>query len=196
MFSARMATNMVLADLANRGVNLWKVELVTTALTQGIATYGVDPSIVMILDAYIALPNGAGGGTTDRIILPVSRTEYASYSNKAQQGSVTTYWHNRLLTPTINLYQTPDGTQPNLKFYAVQQIQDAAFTSGQTLDIPYVWMKAFSDALSAELAVTWAPDRYQLLKGIADQSFEVAAETGTEISQMYVSPQISGYFSP
>lgn len=191
---ARMAANMVLADFANRGVNLWKVALVSQALTQGVATYPVDPSTVVMLDAYVSIPNGINGGTTDRLILPVSRTEYASYTNKSQQGAVTTFWNDRLLAPTVTLYQVPDGTQPTLNYYVLRQIQDAAFTNGQTVDVPYLWLKAFADALSVELAAIWAPDRLAFLQPMADKSYAFAADTGIETAQQYISPTISGYF--
>jgi len=191
---ARMAMNVVLMDFSNKGVNLWKVEKVTTSLVQGQATYSVDPSIVVILDAYISVPNGINGGTTDRLILPVSRSEYSSYPNKSQQGIVTTFWNDRLLSPTVTLYLVPDGTQPTMSYYAVQQIQDAAFTSGQTADLPALFFKAFSDALAAELSTSWAPERYPMLSAIAKESYMTAADQNEEISSVYLSPLVSGYW--
>lgn len=192
MESARVAAGLVLMDFSNRGVNLWKVELVTQALTQGVTTYSVDPSIVLILDAYISIQNGTT--YTDRIILPVSRSEYASYPNKTQQGGVTTFWHDRTLTPTVSLYLTPNGQQPFLKYYAMQQIQDANYTAGQTLDLPAVWLPAFIDALSVRLAMIWAPDRLSMLAAQAVVSYDAASDTNTETSEMYITPGISGYF--
>lgn len=194
MQDARMAANMVLADFSNRGVNLWKVELVSTPLIQGTATYSVDPSVVVMLDAYISSTADIETTTTDRLILPVTRSEYAAFPNKGQQGLVTTYWQNRLIDPTVNLYYVPDGTQPYLKYYAVQQIQDANFTSGQTVDIPYLWLKAFVYALAAELAIAWAPDRLVPLQVIAKDAYETAAEQNVESGAVYLSPQLSGYF--
>lgn len=97
MESARMATNMMLSRWSNQGVNLWAVDLITTPLVAGQATYDVDPSTVMILDAYTT----AGG--PDRVIMPISRTEYASYPNKAQQGFPTSFWFDRLTSPTVTL---------------------------------------------------------------------------------------------
>lgn len=191
--SARMATNLVLQEWSNHGVNLWKVALFSTSLVQGTATYTVDPSIVLILDAYIEVT--AGSTTTDRLILPVSRSEYASFPNKSQQGIVTSYWHDRVMAPTVSLYYVPDGTQPTMKYYAMQQVQDAAFTGAQTLDIPPPWFKAFNDALSVELAIIWAPERVGMLQPIADRSFAAAASTGTETADVYLAPQIGGYFS-
>ena len=76
MEAARMATNLMLARWSNQGVNLWAVDLISTALVEGQKTYNVDPSTVMILDAYMEITNS--GQPIDRIIMPVSRTEYAS----------------------------------------------------------------------------------------------------------------------
>ena len=94
MDSARLATNMMFTRWSNQGVNLWQVELVQTTLTAGISTYSVDPSVVVILDAFIRTVTT--GGVTDRIIMPISRTEYASYPNKGQQGFPTVFWFDRI----------------------------------------------------------------------------------------------------
>ena len=142
MESARMAANMVAASFSNRGVNLWQVDLVTVPLVQGTSTYSVDPSTVMILDGYVT--TGSGTTAIDRIIMPVSRTEYASYPNKTQQGWPTTFWFDRLLAPTVTLWPVPDGNEVSFSYYRLRQIQDANFTSGQTVDVPYLWMEAFA----------------------------------------------------
>ena len=91
--AARMATNLLLARWSNQGVNLWAVDLITTPLSTGVSTYPVDSNTVMILDAYVTDNNA--GTNIDRIILPISRTEYASYPNKEQQGFPTVYWFDR-----------------------------------------------------------------------------------------------------
>ena len=84
--TARRSLNLLFADWANRGVNLWAVDLITVPLVQGQATYNVDPSTVVMLDAYMGIVNGSV--ETDRIILPISRSEYANYPNKSQQASL------------------------------------------------------------------------------------------------------------
>jgi hypothetical protein len=196
MTSARMASNMMLSRWSNQGVNLWKVELVTVPLVQGQATYNVDAKTVMILDAYMEIDNGAGQ-PIDRIIMPVSRTEYASYPNKEQQGFTTTYWFDRLLAPTVTLWPVPDGTSAqNLKYYRVVQIQDSNFSSGQTVDIPYLWMEAFADGLAYRLSRIWTPQMAPGLKVLADESYGIAAAQNTEYVQQYISPQIIGYYRP
>lgn len=202
MEAARMAANMLCSNWSNRGVNLWAVDLVTVALVQGQASYDVDLNTVMILDAYMEIDNG-GGAPIDRIIMPVSRTEYASYPNKEQQGFTTTFWFDRLIgtvspnKPTVTLWPVPDGSSAQyLKYYRVRQIQDAALQNGVQVEIPYLWMDAFAYGLAARLAVIWAPDKMQLLKPLADEAYNVAAEQNIEQAQQYISPQIGGYFRP
>jgi len=196
MQSARMSTNLMLADWANRGVNLWKVDLVTVPLVNNQTTYAVDPNVVMVLDAYITSPNS--GQNIDRIILPISRTEYASYPNKQQTGVTTVYWFDRLINPTITLWPVPNDTTgyTSISYYVVRQIEDANVTDGQTVDIPYRWLNAFADGLAYHLARVWNPQIATILKPQADDSYAIAAQQDTEYVQMYVSPMVNGYWRP
>ena len=131
MMSANQAANMMLARWANQGVNLWAVDLIETPLVAGQATYDVDANTVMILDAYVVTDS------IDRIIMPVSRSEYASYPNKTQQGMTTVFWFDRLIAPTITLWPVPDGTSAtSLKYYRVRRLQDAELSNGTTVEIP------------------------------------------------------------
>jgi hypothetical protein len=194
MQSARMASNMILSRFSNQGVNLWKVDLVTVPLVTGQSTYSVDAKTVVILDAYVT--NDQTGENIDRIIMPISRTEYASYPNKEQQGFPTVFWFDRLLSPTVTLWPVPnvDNGPSTLSYYRVTQIQDANLQNGLTVDIPYLWMEAFAYALATRLAQIWAPDKVALLKPFADEAYQIAADQNVETAQQYISPMVSGYF--
>ena len=189
MESARMATNMMLSRWANQGVNLWTVDLIETPLVQGQATYNVDPTTVMILDAYIRTNN------VDRPIMPVSRTEYASYSTKSTQGFPTVFWFDRLTAPTVTLWPVPydTGTQ-TLRYYRVRRIQDANLANGQNVEIPYRWLEALADGLTYRLARIWNPQIAVALKGQADESYDIAAFQDVENVNFYISPMIGSYF--
>lgn len=194
MEAARMASNMMLARWANQGVNLWKVDLVTTPLVTGQATYQVDNKTVVILDAYVT--NDDSGANIDRIILPVSRTEYASYPNKEQQGFPTVFWFDRLLNPTVTLWPVPntDNGPQSLKYYRVTRIQDSDIQNGQTLDIPYLWLEAFAYGLAYRLAQIWQPAMAPQIKAMADESYAIASQQNVETAQQYISPMVMGYF--
>lgn len=194
--SARMATNLLLASWSNQGVNLWKVDLVTTPLVTNQATYPVDSKTVMILDAYVT--NNDSGALIDRIILPVSRTEYASYPNKDQQGYPTVYWFDRLLSPTVTLWPVPntDNGPQDLKYYRVTRLEDASLINGQNVDIPYLWMDAFANGLAYRLAIIWAPEKIGMLKPLADEAYQIAASQNVEQAQQYITPMLSSYWRP
>jgi hypothetical protein len=194
MEAARMAANLMLANWSNRGVNLWAVDLVTVPLVAGQSTYNVDGDTVVMLDAYMVIDNG-NSDPIDRIILPISRTEYASYPNKEQQGFTTVFWFDRLIAPTVTLWPVPDGTSAQfLKYYRVRRIQDSNLQGGQNVEIPYLWLDAFAYGLASRLAQIWNPPLIQMLKPLADEAYQIAADQNVETAQQYISPMISGYF--
>jgi hypothetical protein len=190
--AARTATNMMFTRWSNQGVNLWQVVPYTQTLTQGLGTYSVDPNAVVILDAFITTTSGSIN--TDRIILPISRTEYLSYPNKSQQGFPTTFWFNRLLAPTITLWPVPDGSQTSLTYYSVYRIQDANMNGTENLDMPAIWLEAMVYGLAERLAQIWAPDKIAFLKPMADEAYTIAANQNIETAGQYISPQLSGYW--
>lgn len=190
MDAARTATNMMLASWSNNGTNLWQVDLVTVPLVAGTATYNVDASTVVMLDAYIEY----GTPPIDRIIMPISRTEYASYPNKTQQGFPTVFWFDRLLSPTVTVWPTPDGTQTSLKYYKVDRLQDANMNGTQEVDIPPIWLEAMAFGLAERLALIWAPEKVQIMKPMADEAYQIAANQNVETASQYISPQLSGYW--
>lgn len=66
LFSARRSINLELQTWANRGVNLWKVSLVTVPLIQGVATYTLNANTISVLDTYVRefqLSNQLSGGS-------------------------------------------------------------------------------------------------------------------------------------
>lgn len=194
MQAANTCANMLLARFANQGVNLWAVDLQTVNLVGGTATYTVPTNTVVVLDTYVTIDNGSGN-PQDRIILPVSRSEYATYPNKQQQGFPTVYWFDRLLAPTITLWPVPDGSSAQyLKYYRVRQIQDAQFQNGTNVEIPYLWLEAFADGMAYRLARVWKPEMAPMLKSVADESYSIAAAQNIETAQQYISPILSSYF--
>ena len=188
MEDARMASNLLLGRWSSQGVNTWQVDLQTVPLTAGVGTYSVPSNTIVMLDAYITQ------GGINRLILPVSRSEYASYPNPSQVGAVTVFWMDRLLSPTVTLYYVPDATQTTLSYYRLRQTMDSAFTDGQNVEVPYYWLEAFAHGLAQRLAVIWAPERAMGLKQLADESYLIAASQDVEVANVYVQPMMSGYW--
>lgn len=191
MFTARMKLNLLLSEWSNNQVNLWEVSLQSIPLVQGSATYSVPAETVMILDAYISY----GSPAIDRYINPLSRTEYASIAVKTTQGFPSQYWFNRLISPTITFYLTPDGAQSyTAKYYSVRQTQDADVTNGYNVEVQTRWMAAFTAGMAWMLAETYMPQLEDKLFARYQRAWNIAASQDTENVPLYIAPQLGGYF--
>lgn len=196
MFTLRMAANMLLLHWGNLGVMLWEVDLQTITLQQGVPTYPVPANTFTMLDAYISSDTTGLAPVIDRIVLPISRSEYATYPNKLQEGFPTVFWFDRLLSPSVTIWPAPNGAMQDatLSYYRVKQIQDAQLTGGATMDIRTQWLPPFADGLAANLARSWAPNRVADLVAWAKETYIAAANAEVEAGNFYVSPQLSSYF--
>lgn len=194
MVDARTAANMVQVDWANKGPTLWTVDLQTIVLVPGQATYSVPSSTVMLLDAYIrTVPSG--GNPIDRPINSISRSDYAALPNKLSEGYPTIYWYDRQISPTLTLWQVPDDSQGyELRYYRFAQIEDANFTSGLNVELPYRFLSAFVLALAAKLALTYGPDRVAMLDMKSKEAYDAAATQDVEDSPLYITPGLSGFY--
>ncbi len=191
LVDARMEANLLLAKMADAQPNLWSVDLQALPLLQGSPTYTVPAETAMILDAYIRF----GSPSTDRSIYPISRSEYSTYPEKDIQAFPTVFWFDRLISPTITLWPVPDGNGPyTLYYYRVRQIQDAEYVNGQNIEIPYLWLDAFTSGLAARLARIYAPSLEGQRKMDADEAWQLAAKQDTENVYMMFNPGLSSYF--
>lgn len=196
MMTARRELNFLLADAANKGVNLWKVDQVSTPLLTDTATYPVDAKTVMVLDAWITTDQGAPQSASDIYITPISRTEYASFSNKQAPGRPTCYWFDRLISPTITMWPVPDQTNTyTLNYYRCTQMQDANLAGGETPDLPYLWLDWFVAGMAHRLSRPYAdPATEAVRKADAMEAWTTAATQNTENVKFTISPGISRYY--
>lgn len=218
-----MAANLVLSDFSTDEPNLWGVTLNSINLVQGTATYTLPANVLLMLDVYLRVTqsgtatiyeldgfgnqvlDGFGNpiilvqGTTtsyyDRILWSVSRTEYASYPNKNTQAPPTTFWADRVVPIQLTIYPTPDGNGPyTLYYYCVQQDQDALLPAAGQMSIPYRTYNAFADALSAKLALTYAPERFTMLESVAGASYARMRGSENENVALFIAPGLNGFY--
>ena len=189
MSDAVAETNFMLSSWSNMAPNLWTVDLVTQALTAGTATYNVDAKTVMILDAYITVSD------QDRLIFPISRTEYASFPNKTDQGVPSIFWFDRILSPTITLWLVPDDSTVTLQYYRCTQNQDANLQSGETPAVPYRFIDAMVAGLAHRLARIYAPQMEQQRKQDAMEALALAQIADVENVPLSIQPGLQGYWN-
>lgn len=190
---AATEANLALVKLSNKQPNLWSSSLGSQTLTAGTATYTLSSTVVDILIIYLAVTSG--GVTTDRVLGPVSTTEYAAFPQKDVQGVPTAFWFDRQITPQLTFWPVPDSNATYVaKYRYVRQLYDASAKSGYTMDVPYRWLDWFNDELTARLAKKYKPELYMNLKAVADESWNDAAGEDTENVSMILTPGLGSYY--
>lgn len=191
MFEGQLSMNFILSEMSNLQPNLWEVELQTIPLLAGEPTYTVPAETVMILDLYIS----TGSPSIDRYLYPMSRTEYAAQPNKTLQSFPTTFWFDRLVSPTITFWPVPDSNGPYLvKYYSVRQTMDAVVANGLTVEVPFKWLEAYVAGLAWKLSEIYAPMLEDKLFVRYQRAISIASTQDTENVSMYIKPAVGGYF--
>lgn len=186
------AINLAMVKLSNLVPNLWAYEQYTVSLVPGTETYSLPSRSMMILSCFVR--TGSGDTQQDRILWPVSEFEYASFPNKAAQGFPSVYWFNRLISPTVSFYLTPDDTQTYTAYFQLtRQLQDANIPSGETPDVPYRFLDAVCAEVAHRLSRVYAPEKESLRKQDAAEAWTVAATNDVENVSLNIVPSLSAY---
>jgi hypothetical protein len=107
--TARRSLNLLFADWANRGVNMWTFEQGTITLTQGLNTYAIPNDTVDLLDHVIRTQANVAATQADLTITRVSVSTYATLPNKLTQARPIQVWYQRLdgqIMPTTAVLST------------------------------------------------------------------------------------------
>jgi|TARA_S200002703_G_scaffold156256_1_gene161529 hypothetical protein len=182
--TARRSLNLMFADWANRGLNLWTVKQGTITLTQGQAQETLTDDVVDLLDVVVRR-NG-----TDFEVERISRGEYATLPNKTTQGRTSQYWLNRQIDPVINLWAVPENSTDQLIYYYVRRIQDADALVNTT-DMPFRFFPCMVAGLAYYMAMKRAPERVQLLKSVYEEEFQRAADEDQGRTPLKLQPSLS-----
>ena len=131
--TARRSMNIMFADWSNRGVQMWEISKVELTLTEGDNDYSINAYDIDILDAYIQ--RTVNDIVTDYPLDRIDRNEFIGIPTKATKARPTEFWLERLKTPVIHLYPTPENSTDKLIYYVWQRIQDSS-ASINDVDIP------------------------------------------------------------
>ena len=185
--TARRSLNLMFADWANRGLNLWTVTQATQALTSGTATYTFTTAYTDILEVVLRDSSGV-----DRDVSRISRSQYLSIPNKTTTGTPSQFFFNRSTTPTLTLWPTPDSSTDSLVYYYVNRIQDVD-TLVNTADTPFRFLPCMVAGLAYYIAVKRAPNRVQMLKAMYEEEFERAMTEDRDRASFNVVPKYDYY---
>lgn len=196
MTSARRSMNLILtSDWANRGPNLWAIDLFPIYLGTGLATYSLPANTVCLLDVYLRV-NAGQSTQVDYTLYPISRTDYANTPNKTTQAQPTVFYFNRQENPNVTFWASPDDNGPYIvNAYRLRTLQDSQVSLGEVPDIPTRFTEALCAAMAFRLAVKYAkPDRAIALKSLADEAWTLAMQEDRERVTIFVGPTFDRYW--
>lgn len=108
--TARRSLNIMFADWANRGVNMWTIEQGLINLVQGQNTYALPNDTIDLLEHVIRTDANQQATQADLTITRISVSTYATLPNKLQQARPIQVWIQRLNGQTSPVGATLDGT--------------------------------------------------------------------------------------
>jgi hypothetical protein len=94
--TARRSLNIMFADWANRGINMWTIEQGEIPLVQGQNTYALPDDTVDLLEHVIRTSANIQNNQADLTITRISVSTYATIPNKIQQARPIQVWVQRL----------------------------------------------------------------------------------------------------
>jgi hypothetical protein len=107
--TARRSLNLLFADWANRGINMWTFEQGTIIFEQGLNTYAIPTDTVDLLDHVIRTNANVASTQSDLTITRISVSTYATLPNKLTQARPIQVWYQRLdgqIMPTTAVLST------------------------------------------------------------------------------------------
>ena len=189
--TARRSMNLLFADWANRGINLWTIDSATIPLIAGVATYSLPADTVDLLDQVIRTGAGAVSTQADLTCTRISSSTYATLPNKLAQGRPLQIWVQRMLTPQVTIWPVPDTTTAyQLVYWRLRRIQDAG-NGANTPDVPFRFLPALVAGLAYYLALKLpnGADRLQLLKQQYDEAWQLASDEDREKATLRLVPR-------
>jgi hypothetical protein len=192
MESLRVAANLLQGLWSAKTPNLWTVDLQTITITPGVGAYPVPVETVAILDAFAT--QNTGGAAINRVLTPISRSEYASFPNPSQVGQVTSYWFDRLLAPNLTFWEVPDGTISSISYYRARLIMDASLLGSTSLEMPPYFFAAFAFGLAYFLALVWKPELADRLEARYEKAKAIADDQNVETANLYIAPMLQSYW--
>ncbi len=175
--TARRSLNLMLADWASRGLNLWTIEQGSVPMVAGTATYDLPVTTVDLLEHVIR--TGSSTSQTDLTMARISGATYSTIPNKLTQARpIQIYINRQAPTPTVTVWPVPNVSSTyTLVYWRLRRIQDAG-DGVNTPDVPFRFLPCLVAGLAYYLAmkIPGAAERLPTLKAQYDEAWLLASD--------------------
>lgn len=184
--TARFSMNMLTAEWANRGINLWTIESGSIPLLDGVATYDLPNDTIDLVEHVVRQNDGNVSTQVDINISRISVSTYSTIPNKITKGRPIQVYINRqsgattpygIQNPTISVWPTPMGDSYTFVYWRLRRMQDPG-NGGGTADIPFRFVAALTAGLAYYVAmkIPGAMDRVPMLQAEYERQWQLASE--------------------
>lgn len=197
--TARRSLNLLFADWANRGINMWTMDSGSIPLVAGTAVYLLPADTVDVMDCTVRANDGVIATQNDRPLSRISTAAYINTPNKLTQGFPNQVVVTRhVAAPTLTLWPVPNDSTLKLTYWRLRRIQDAggsttAGDASSTNDIPFRLLPALASGLAYYLSfkAPGATNRTTVLKAVYDEDWQRASDEDREKSPNRFVPRIA-----
>jgi hypothetical protein len=190
--TARRSLNLLFADWANRGVNMWTFEQGSITMVPGTATYNLPADTVDLLEHVIRTGAGNSATQADLTITRISVSTYATIPNKLAQARPIQVWIERLQeAPRITVWPVPDDSQTySFVYWRMGRIDDAG-GGVNTMDVPFRFFPCMVAGLAYYLAmkIPGGVERLGVLKQQYDEAWQLASDEDREKASVRFVPR-------
>ena len=177
--TARRSINLMIAEWANRGINLWTIQQREATVTSG--------TKVLSGTALYSVDSAGNATTDDNDSSQIVDIDSAVMSNRPAQ-----FYFEITILPKVYLFPAADATY-TFKYYASLRMTDInAYTKNAM--IPFRFLPCLVAGLSYYVSMKYAPDRIQILKAVYDEEFSRAAAADVEKASYSMVPRQTLYF--
>lgn len=154
--TARRSLNIMFADWANRGINLWTIETGSITLVQGQNTYPLPNDTIDLLEHLIRTDANSTSNQADLTITRISVSTYATIPNKLTQARPIQIWiqrYNGQASPiSSTLTTTITSTSDTIVLSDVTGLPAAGFIKIDNEIINYGYITQDANAVSGTLS--------------------------------------------
>ena len=154
--TARRSLNIMFADWANRGINMWTIETGSITLVQGQNTYPLPNDTIDLLEHLIRTDANSTSNQADLTITRISVSTYATIPNKLTQARPIQVWiqrYNGQASPiSATLTTTITSTSDTIVLSDVTGLPAAGFIKIDDEIINYGYITQNANAVSGTLS--------------------------------------------
>ena len=186
--TARRSLNVLAAEWANRGLNLWTVTEASITCVPGTTTYDLPADCIDVLDHVIR--SGSGAAQIDYPMTRINVSTYSSIPSKLTQGRPVQAYVDRQVAPQVTLWPVPDQAY-TLQFWYMRRIQDSVGGTDIS-DMPVRFIPALVAGLAFHIAMK-KPElaqRATMLKDYYEEAFSLAASEDRDRSSISFTPHV------